>query len=119
MAKILVDSLNEKELIKLIPSEEHSRITGSISRLEQILQQCGKPQVEGHIEFLRNLQALRSTGTAHRKGQNYQKVAEKFHLDSKSLRNVFRDILGRGIEFVEFLDLIVSDGSFRPKPPET
>ena len=32
------------------------------------------------IAFLKNLQALRSTGVAHRKGCNYEKIAASFGL---------------------------------------
>ena len=45
------------------------------------------------IEFFRNLQALRSTGVAHRKGGNYEKVKKFFSIGNKNLPAVFEDIL--------------------------
>ena len=34
-------------------------------------------EYNSHIEFLRNLQNLRSSGTGHRKGSNYDKISKE------------------------------------------
>jgi len=115
LTKILVDSLNEKELNRLIPSAERSEVKGSVSRLECALRECGMPDFEDHIQFLRNLQNLRSAGTAHRKGSNYQKIAREFRVDSQSLRSVFGGILIRGLRFLEFLEKAVRSGLLSPE----
>lgn len=115
LTKILVDSLNEKELNRLIPSAERSEVKGSVSRLERALQECGMPDFEDHIQFLRNLQSLRSAGTAHRKGSNYQKIAREFRVDSQSLRSVFGGILIRGLRLLEFLEKAVRSGLLSPE----
>lgn len=112
LAKILVDSLNEQELNKLIPVSERADIKGSISRLEKTLIGQGRQGHGEHIKFLRNLQNLRSSGTAHRKGSNYQKIASEFDLESRSLRNVFQGILGRAVAFLEFLHEVAQKGLF-------
>lgn len=44
------------------------------------------------MEFLRKLQALRSAGTAHRKGDNYEKLKPFFEMDKKELTEVLEDI---------------------------
>ncbi len=88
LTKILVDSLNEKELNCLIPKEEFGKIKGSISRLERVLEILKVEGYRDHIEFLRNLQNLRSAGTAHRKGKNYLKIAKAFNIHSTSLVRV-------------------------------
>jgi len=75
LTKILIDSLNEKQLNKLIPVEQRDNLTGSINRLEVALNSCGISDAADHISFLRKLQSLRSSSTAHRKGNKYQKVA--------------------------------------------
>ena len=107
LTKILVDSLNEKEFSKLIPASEGNEIKGSISRLERALQVCGFSGYEHHIQFLRNLQELRSAGTAHRKGNNYQKIAKEFNVDNQSLSTVFKGILILSIKFLDFLESVV------------
>lgn len=107
LTKILVDSLNEKELNKIIPASERNEIKSGISRLERILQMYGFSEYESHIQFLRNLQNLRSAGTAHRKGNNYQKIAKEFNVDSQSLSVVFEGILILSIRFLDFLESVV------------
>jgi hypothetical protein len=110
LVKILVDSLNEKELNKLIPVSEHAGIKGSIARLEKVLLVRCVQGYDEHIKFLRNLQNLRSSGTAHRKGSNYQKVAREFGVESHTLRNVFQGILTKSMLFLEFLNGVVESG---------
>lgn len=112
LTKVLVDSLNEKELNKLIPKEELENIKGSIGRLEKVLSIRTVDANEEHIKFIRDIQNLRSSGTAHRKGGNYRKIAEEFGIDSSSLPIVFEGILVKGIKFLKFLDDLVHDGVF-------
>jgi hypothetical protein len=49
------------------------------------------------ITFLRNLQELRSSGTAHRKSSNYDKAKAKFNLENDNYQSVFEDILIKSI----------------------
>jgi hypothetical protein len=90
LAKLFVDSLNEAELAKTLPATNES--LKGLDKLEGFL--CGRgmrfPQM---IEFLRKLQALRSTAVAHRKGAKYEKVKEYFSIGEKDLSQVFEDIL--------------------------
>jgi len=111
LTKILIDSLNEKALNALIPSETLDAIKGSISRLESAFRARGVSEFEPHIAFLRNLQELRSSGTAHRKGSNYRKIAEEFQVDSQSLRAVFSGILCKAINVLDFLISVVRSGA--------
>ena len=110
LTKILVDSLNEKELNKFIPTAERGEIKGSISRLEKALVVLGVEGYGEHIKFLRDIQNLRSCSTAHRKGSNYQKIAEELGIDSQTLRTVFEGILAKGILYLQFLEGLVKDG---------
>ncbi|NLM15303.1 MAG: hypothetical protein GX218_05535 [Clostridiaceae bacterium] len=110
LAKILVDSLNEKQLNKLIPDKDRPNIKGSISRLEKVFQLLNINSYEEHIDFLRKLQNLRSTGVAHRKGSDYQKIADEFGVTSGSLVAVFGEILRRANDLLEFLTKVVQDG---------
>jgi hypothetical protein len=117
LTKILVDSLNEKELNNLIAPADLSGLKGSISRLEKACVNCGVPNYEIHIRFLRDLQDLRSSGAAHRKGSNYQKIAERLGMDAQSLRHVFEELLIKGLAFVRFLRATAESGNFTTEKP--
>lgn len=110
LAKILVDSLNEKELNKFISASDRQKVKGGISRLEKTLAARGVNDAEEHVTFLRNLQRLRSSGTAHRKGSNYRKIAEQVDVDNRTLPSVFHGILDKGTRFLVFLNGVVQSG---------
>ncbi len=78
LTKVLIDSLNEKHLNKLIPAEQRAGLKGRIVRLEAALTACGVQGAADHVSFLRKLQNLRSSSAAHRKGSNYRKIANDF-----------------------------------------
>lgn len=81
-------------------------------RLEKVLSAKGITGYQENIKFLRDLQSLRSSGTAHRKGTNYRKIAEELGIDSQSLRVVFEGILVKGIDFLKYLIMAIRAGSF-------
>ena len=90
ITKIMIDSLNEEELGKgLSINKENPR---GIDKLEAYLNNQAF-FVSKMIEFFRKLQTLRSTGIAHRKGNNYEKIKEFFNIGNKDLPVVFEDIL--------------------------
>lgn len=102
LVKILIDSINEKEINK------HLKISvdGSISKLEELFKENGIEGYEKHVKYLRNLQSLRSTGVAHRKGKKYEKNSKYFGIGDKNLSDIFDDILKDAIEFLEFIETI-------------
>ena len=90
VTRIFVDSLNERELQKAQPTiREDAR---GIDKLEGFLA-ARAIKFPKMIEFLKKLQELRSTGAAHRKGDNYDKVKVFFAMDTKDLVGVFEEIL--------------------------
>ena len=107
LTKVLIDSLNEKELNKYINKDEIQDIKGSINRLEKILENNQIVDDIEAIDFLRKLQNLRSSSSAHRKGKNYKKSTKIFEIDTKSLSDVFTDILNESIEILDFYISIV------------
>ena len=115
LTKILIDSLNQKELKKLISLEQEENLSpdqqeilkGSIGCLEIALSCCGVEDASEHITFLRKLQKLRSAGSAHRKGSNYQKIAKDFGLESQSLRTVFAGILSKALEVLDYFIFLI------------
>lgn len=91
LVKLVIDSLNEAELAKAcggtLPNEQ------GIGKLERYLKAQNYPNVIRDIDALRLLQRLRSTGVAHRKGENFNKVRTSVGLDRDSRRDVFRGLL--------------------------
>lgn len=114
LTKILIDSLNEKKLNTLIPSEDRINIKSGISRLEKVFQTLSVADYEKHIKFLRNLQDLRSSSVAHRKGSTYEKIAKNFGITSNSLLTVLEQIFENSNEFLEFLTNAVNNDLFKP-----
>ena len=115
LTKILIDSLNQKELKKLISLEQEQNLScdekesleRSIGCLKIALSCCGIEHTAGHITFLRKLQSLRSTGSAHRKGSNYQKIAKDFGIESQSLRAVFAGILSKALDVLDYFIFLI------------
>jgi len=98
LTKLLIDSLNEKQLVASLGSVPAD--TKGISKLELFLNQDSLPEAEKTVTFLRTLQSLRSTGVGHRKGSGYEKAAAAFDLPNVGLRLGFRTILQRATDEV-------------------
>ncbi|MFA7419672.1 MAG: hypothetical protein WCZ90_08290 [Melioribacteraceae bacterium] len=112
LTKILIDSINEKKLNMLLKGSISCEVDGSINKLEQVLVSIGVEDYENHIAFLRKLQNLRSSSTAHRKGGNYQKIAKEFGIDSHDLISVFKEILSKALKLLDFLIGLVREKKF-------
>ena len=100
LVKVLIDSLNEKKINIEISNEK--KIKG-ISKLEKWLEANGAVEFDIHIQFIRDLQELRSSGTGHRKGRSYEKISRKFGLNEKSRTEVFEEILQSANAFLTYL----------------
>ena len=115
LTKILIDSLNQNEIKTLVSLEQERNLTPdqreslkrSIGCLEIALNSCGVEGAADHIAFLRKLQKLRSTGSAHLKGSNYQKIAKDFDIDTQSLRVVFTGILSKALDVLDYFIFLV------------
>ena len=79
LAKLLVDSLNEKALAEHTDAEQAGE--KGISRLESFLLGRAFPHTGTTCRFLRDLQALRSSGVGHRKGRNYRAALSNLKVD--------------------------------------
>ena len=102
--KIIIEYLNEAAIASKLNDKD---ITGGINRLEQFLVENSVKDYREHIDFLRELHRLRSTGSGHRKGKDYMKIAQRFKTDERSLPDVFDDILRQADAFLRFLITIV------------
>ena len=110
---ILIDSLNSKRLKAFIPKEQHEDLKYSISYLEAALAACNVSDASEHVLFLRKLQGLRSAGSAHRKGGNYELALERLNPDDKGLKSVFAGILGQCIALLDYFIELVKGNPFR------
>ena len=101
LTKVLVDSLNEKEVTKGL-----STLTSDdkgITKLEKFFSEHGFTGFEPHIRFLRVLQDLRSRSAAHRKGSNYNKLIADLQIADEGQQRVFAVLLASAIEFIRYL----------------
>ena len=115
LTKILIDSLNEKSMRKLIPCEKQEAFKNKrgISLLDAVLHLNNLEGADTHIAFLRKLQDLRSSGSAHRKGRTYLKKAESFDIENQSLRHVFANILNSASDTLDYFIVLVNSGRIR------
>ena len=111
LTKILIDSLHVKRLNSLLSDEQKEGVgEGGIARLEAVLASRNVEGAAKHIAFLRNLQSLRSSSSAHRKGRKYAKIAEQFDIESQNLQDVFAGFLWQALDFLDFLVFLVRSG---------
>ena len=112
LATLLPDSLNVSELKSLLEPSQHKDQNGNQKRgiqlLDTVLTVCGVDNSTEHIDFLRNLQNLRSSGSAHRKGGEYRKVAARFGVGDQDLRTVFANILWKAVALLNYLIELVA-----------
>ena len=91
LTKLLVDSLNEQELEARAHDLEKG--TKGIGKLAVFLEATQFPQGQSLIQFLRDLQTLRSTGSAHRKGSGYDKIIARLGIQSSRKPDAVRRLL--------------------------
>jgi hypothetical protein len=75
MTQLFVDAINEKQVQAQLPDKIENE--KGISKLERWLKLAGYPHAERDIQFLRDLQEVRSRATAHRKSKDYEKALTK------------------------------------------
>lgn len=104
LAKIIIESLNEKELSKgLSISKENPK---GLDKLEAFLysKRASFPEM---IKFLRNLQALKATSVSHRKSKSspyYKKSKDFFEIGKKELSSIFEDVIIKTIWVLNTLE---------------
>lgn len=104
LVKVMLDSLNEKQIeAKLPPSKE--KTVGSISKLEKLFKVQGLSEYTDIVKFLRNVQELRSTSVAHKKGRGYDRIAKVFSIGEVSYTDAFIEIMNQANAFLEYIDL--------------
>ena len=105
LTKVLVDSLNEKEIAKgLTTLVENDK---GITKLEKFFVERGAVGYEPHVKFLRVLQDLRSKSAAHRKGSSYEKLIADLQMADEGQQKVFAALLVAASEFIRFLKTLL------------
>ena len=117
---ILIESINVKGLKQLLPEAERVNLKGkrSIEVLGEILSFHSVEDINHQVSFLQKLQALRSKGSGHRKGDDYRKIANYFGVDSLGRREAFAQILKQALDTVDFLISVVHSGKLGNKTDE-
>ena len=115
LVKILIDSLNEESLKKLIPYEKREALKAKsgIALLEAVLYLNGLEGADVHIAFLRKLDSLHLSGCVHREEQNYLKIANHFGVEDQSLQHVFANTLNSAADVLNYFIVLVNSGQIR------
>ena len=98
VAKITIDSVNIKDLRKHLGQDDESK---SIVLLGLFLQSLSIQNHEDFSTFLRGVQSVRSSGVAHRKGTEYDKVIAKLNIDEDNYQAEFDEILSKFVSLFE------------------
>lgn len=112
LTKLLIDSMNEKKMNSLLKGIISDEVSGGINKFEQLLISFQVNDYEKHILFLRKLQNLRSSSSAHRKGGKYKKIVKEFGIDDQDLKSVFKGILNQTLKLMDFLIKAVKEKKF-------
>ena len=117
LSKILIDSLNQESLKKMIPYEKREKFKDKrgIALLEAALHLNNLEGADVHIDFLRKLQSFRSSGSTHRKGQTYIKIANHFGFEAQSLQHIFANILNSASDVLDYFIVLVNSGQIHEK----
>jgi hypothetical protein len=102
LVKLLIDSLNDKELARELGGAEADE--KSIDKFDRYLAKKSYPHRDRDVTLLRLLQATRSAAAAHGKGKKYEKISNELGLREKPTSEVFRELLVRVNEMLVDLE---------------
>jgi hypothetical protein len=101
LAKLTNDFLNESKIkadIKMQPLPD-----GGLNRLQQLLLESGFADAEARIKPLRIVQELRSKGSAHGKGKDYESCLKRAGLAGLSIVESSAMIFSGVVDFIEWM----------------
>lgn len=104
LAILLNDSINVKQLKKELNMQDEE-IT-PISLLQEYFVSLRIGFENDLYQHLRDIQAIRSTSSAHRKGKDYDKLAKKYSFESKNYIEIFTELLNKSIMVLNSFDSI-------------
>jgi hypothetical protein len=101
LTKLLVDSLNEKEISQaagVVPEGAKG-----IGKLQAFFASTDFEKGESIVQFLKDLQQLRSTGSGHRKGAAYDKAVARIGVDPSRRPDSVARLLSEAVAMLEVL----------------
>lgn len=111
LAKLLVDSLNEADLVAntTAPTQRNDK---GIVKIERFLAERAYPYLERDMTLLRTIQGLRSKGAAHRKGHDYNLV--NAGLNPNDLKGSFVSLLNQATAMLADLATFANEKTAAP-----
>ncbi len=104
LVKLLIDSLNEDKIYQFVQSKDKKSNDKGITKLEKCFSELQFDGYKEHITFLRQIQDIRSSMAAHRKGSGYEKIKKELGLHDETYKQKFKEFLKKGVLFFEFLE---------------
>ncbi|MGO9375132.1 MAG: hypothetical protein ACLQBD_23970 [Syntrophobacteraceae bacterium] len=101
LTKLLVDSLNEKEIASA--AKEVLEGAKGIGKLEAFFTTTGFGAGQSIVQFLKDLQLLRSTGSGHRKGSAYDKTIARLGVAPSRKPDAVARLLEEGVAMMRAL----------------
>ena len=101
LTKLLVNSLNEKEIASA--AKEVPEGAKGIGKLEAFFTTTGFGAGQSIVQFLKDLQLLRSTGSGHRKGSAYDKTIARLGVDPSRKPDAVARLLEEGVAMLRAL----------------
>lgn len=112
LTKLLIDGLNEKELAKHVTPEKNDK---GIRKFEKYLA-SKEIVIEEMFVFLRKMQSIRSTSSAHLVSSSKSMSAlEYFNYSEGNFKSTFIEILGRAVLTVNTIEKIANQISSQQK----
>jgi hypothetical protein len=100
LAKVMVDFLNATDITAALKTNDVP--DGSLNRLQLLLMESGFPDAPSRVEPLRVIQALRSAGAAHKKGENYPAALKRGGIDGMALVDASMKVFQGAVNFLEW-----------------
>ncbi|MEF3099706.1 hypothetical protein QFJ66_10285 [Raoultella terrigena] len=91
LTKVTIDSINVKSLREYLEVTDSN--IKSIGLIEILLTELQSDNLAEQIGLLRGIQSVRSTGVAHRKGTDYEKVISRLNIDHDDFQTEFDQLL--------------------------
>ena len=108
LTKLLVDSLNEKDIAGVAKGVPKG--AKGIAKLDAFFATTGFAGGEAIVQFLKDLQLLRSTGSGHRKGSEYDKTIARLGVDPSRKPEAISRLLEEGVAMLRALRAQYIDG---------
>jgi hypothetical protein len=105
LAKLVVDFLNENELEK--GANDLPKEAKGIAKLTGFVEANGLTGGKPHLQFLRNLQSIRSKGV-HRKDERYTKALGALGVESLNRVDASRLIFQMAVELLQWLESAIA-----------